>query len=516
MHAAYWADNAPDRAAIVMGSGLVRTYGELGGRSRQLARLLREAGLRRGDHIAVVMENDPVFFEAVWSALQTGLYITPVNRHLTADEVAYILEDSDAKAVVVSGSLAGVAGGIDFTQLSGVGVRLVVGGTIDGFEDYETAIARFAPEPLEDESPGSAMLYTSGTTGRPKGVLRPLPEGDVNATDPLAAGLSLVFGLGEETMYLSPAPLYHAAPLAFTTAVHRVGGTVVVMERFDPTEALRLIEAHKVTHSQWVPTMLIRLLGLPEEVRNGVDLSSHTLAIHAAAPCPPDVKRKMIDWWGPILIEYYSGTDSGGMTVINSTEWLAHPGSVGRSSKVRIVGDDGHEVPTGEVGTVYFVGGPKFAYKGDATKTEATRLPGGLRTMGDCGYVDEDGFLYLTDRKDFMILSGGVNIYPRETEDVLIGHPAVDDVAVIGVPHPELGEEVKAVVQLAAGVAATPELVEELIGLCRSRLAPYKCPRSVDFVAELPRTPAGKLLKRLVRDPYWACVTTAAESEGRG
>jgi fatty-acyl-CoA synthase len=490
-----------------MGSGAVRTYGELGNRSRQLAQLLREAGLRRGDHLAIVMENHPVFFEAAWAALQSGLYLTPVNRHLTTDEVAYIVEDSEAKALIISGSLRDVATTLDWEHLSGVAVRLMVDGTSPGFDDYEKAIAAYAPEPLAEESQGSFMLYTSGTTGRPKGVIRPLPE--VDAPDPGPPGFIKSLGIDTATVYLSPAPLYHAAPLQFTISVQRLGGTVVVMEKFDAAEALRLIEQHAVTHSQWVPTMFIRMLALPDDRRLSFDLSSHHTAIHAAAPCPPDVKRTMIDWWGPILFEYYAGTDGPGTTTIDSADWLEHPGSVGRGSKVRIIGEDGKEVPTGEIGTIYFVGGPEFSYKGDKEKTEGTRLPGNLRTMGDCGYVDAEGYLYLTDRKDFMIISGGVNIYPRETEDVLISHPAVRDVAVFGIPHPEFGEEVKGAVELIDGVAPSPELAEELIEHCRSQLAAYKCPRSIDFVAELPRTPAGKLLKRVIREPYWAAAGNA-------
>jgi long-chain acyl-CoA synthetase len=502
VHPGQWAQLEPRKPAIVMGAtGSVTTYEDLTARSYQLARYFREVGLERGDHVAVLLENRPGFFEVVWAALHSGLYVTAVNRHLTPDEISYIIDDCEARAVVSSAALADVATAIDWNQLPRVASRLMIGASEAGFADYDGTLAQFDPAPLADASTGSLMLYTSGTTGRPKGVIHPLPTADWDGPDPALAGLATLFDLDEHSVYLSPAPLYHAAPLSFAVAVHVLGGTVVVMEKFDSHAALELIELHAVTHSQWVPTMFIRMLSLPEADRRSRDLSSHRVAIHAAAPCPDDVKREMIDWWGPILVEYYSGTDSGGMTVIDSFEWLEHPGSVGRGN-VRIVGDDGQELPPGEIGTVYFDGAPKFVYKGDPDKTEASRLPGGLSTMGDCGYVDEDGWLHLTDRKDFMINSGGVNIYPREAEDVLIMHPAVRDVAVFGVPNREFGEEVKAVVQLESDVEASAAVADNLVTYCRSKLAGYKCPRSVDFVDELPRLPSGKLMKRWLRDQY--------------
>jgi len=348
-------------------------------------------------------------------------------------------------------------------------------------------------------------LYTSGTTGRPKGVLRPLPDTKPGDLDLASFGLAALYGIDENSVYLSPAPQYHAAPLNFTTAAHRAGATVVVMEKFDARDALTAIESHRVTHSQWVPTMFVRMLGLPASERAALDLSSHRVALHAGAPCPPEIKRQMIDWWGPILIEYYAGTDAGGFTMINSTQWLEHPGSVGQSltGAIHIIDEETDKpVGPGQIGTVYFSGNPEFVYKGDPEKTERSRRNGDMSTMGDIGYVDEDGYLYLTDRKEFMIISGGVNIYPREAEDVLILHPAVQDVAVFGVPHPEFGEEVKAAVQLNASAAPTSELAEELIEFVRARLATFKCPRSIDFHDELPRTPAGKLRKSELRNPY--------------
>jgi len=512
MHLSHWATAQPRRPAVVMGrSGEVVTYRQLDEQSTRLARFLRELGLRRGDHIALLMENHRAFFEVVWAALRSGLHVTPVNRHLTADEVTYVLADSEAKVIVTSSALAEVTTAIDWATLPSVRARLMVGGTEPGFDDYDRALTACSPEPLSDESSGGFMLYTSGTTGRPKGVLRPLPDRLPSDPDERTVGFAMAYGVGDDAVYLSPAPLYHAAPLSFTTSVQRLGGTVVVMEKFDALAALRLIETHGVTNSQWVPTMFVRMLALPEHERLAFDLSSHQIAVHAGAPCPVDVKRRMIEWWEPILLEYYGGTDGGGSTAINSAEWLAHPGSVGRArgNTVRIMSDDGVEVPRGEVGTVYFAGRPDFVYKGDADKTAASRLPGGLSTMGDCGHLDDDGWLYLSDRKDFMIISGGVNISPREIEDVLISHPAVLDVAVFGVPNAEFGEEVKASVQLVSDHEGSHALADELAAHCRRQLAAFKCPRSFDFVEELPRTPTGKLLKRVLRAPYWQEATPA-------
>jgi fatty-acyl-CoA synthase len=388
-----------------------------------------------------------------------------------------------------------------------------MGGTLDGFAPYEDAVAAFPAEPVPDESSGERLLYSSGTTGRPKGVLKPLPATMPWEGDPAMAGAAATYGFRDGMVYLSPAPMYHAAPLAFSVLAQRHGGTVVVMEHFDPARALELIEAHRVTHSQWVPTMFVRLLRLSEEERSAHDLSSHELAIHAAAPCPVPVKRQMIEWWGPILYEYYAGTEANGSTAITSEEWLAHPGSVGqaRASRVHIVGPEGEELPPGEEGAIYFSGGGTFEYHGDPDKTAGSRLPGGLSTLGDIGYLDADGWLYLTDRKAHMIISGGVNIYPREIEDVLISHPAVADVAVIGVPNEEFGEEVKAVVELLGGHEPSPALAAELTAFTRSHLAGFKVPRSVDFTDQLPRLPTGKLYKRRLKDQYVAA--RAAQEE---
>jgi len=501
MRPGHWAACRPDAPAVVMArGGATVSWSELEERSAQFARLLRRHGLRRGDHVAVLLENQARYLEVCWAAQRSGLYFTPVNRHLSHAEVAYILADCEARAVVTSARLAAAAA----TAPVGAHVRLMVDGAAGGFEAYEAAIAGEPPEPLDDEVEGVAMLYSSGTTGRPKGILRPMsgvPFGTGGAADHFLADL---YGFDEDTVYLCPAPLYHAAPLIFSMAVQRRGGTVVLMEDFDPLLTLQTIERHRVTHAQFVPTMFIRMLRLPDELQRGSDLSSLRVAIHAAAPCPVAVKEAMLDWWGPVVHEYYAASEAG-FVAIGPEEWTAHKGSVGRPAdgSVHILDETGREVPRGETGVVYFEGWPGFEYHGDPAKTAGAFTERGWVTVGDIGHLDADGYLHLSDRRDHMIISGGVNISPRETEDVLAGHPAVLDVAVIGVPDEEYGEAVKAVVQPVDMARAGAELEAELIAHCRARLAHYKCPRSVDFRAELPRLPTGKLLKRVVRAEYW-------------
>ncbi|HET9769954.1 MAG TPA: acyl-CoA synthetase [Acidimicrobiia bacterium] len=508
MYPGHWAQVAPDKPAVVMAeSGETVTYGELDERSVRLARVWHEAGLRPGDGVALFMENQARFLEVVWAALRSGLRITPVNRYLTADEAAYIVNDCDASAFVTSKAMAGVAAEIA-GQTPNLKLRLAVDGPVEGHDSYEEALAGATGDPLDDEPLGQLMLYSSGTTGRPKGVVRPQsPRQASEGLGPLSA-LGALFGMNTDTVYLSPAPIYHAAPLGFCLGVTSIGGTVALMARFDPVEALAALERHRCTHSQWVPTMFSRMLKLPEEDRKRFDLSAHTTAIHAAAPCPVPVKQAMFDWWGPILWEYYGGSELNGLTVVSPPDWLAHPGTVGRAvmGTLHICDDDGKELPPGETGLVYFEQETRpFRYHKDEQQTKASEHPlhSNWTALGDVGYVDEDGFLYLTDRATFMIISGGVNIYPREIEDVLVMHPLVDDVAVIGVPDPDMGEAVKAVVQLVPGAAETPELAAELTAFCRERLTHYKCPRSVDFDPALPRLPTGKLYKRLLRDRYW-------------
>ncbi|MGO8862138.1 MAG: acyl-CoA synthetase [Acidimicrobiales bacterium] len=485
-------------------SGETVTYAQLEERSVRFARALRALGVRVGDHIAILMENNRPYLEVAWAAQRSGLFYTAINTHLRAGEVRYILNDCGAVAVVASESMADVVAGLD---LSHIDIRVSAVGDLSGFDRYRDLLASTTADPLSDECEGREMLYSSGTTGRPKGVRKELPGTPLG--DPTSAPVQIAQGLyahggATDVVYLSPAPLYHGAPLVSSMSIHRLGGTVVVMERFDPSECLRLIERYGVTQAQFVPTMFVRMLRLPKEERERYDLSSLRYVVHAAAPCPVEVKRQMIDWWGPIIHEYYSGTEDIGNTYISPEEWLAHPGSVGRpTSECHIVGEGGEELAPGQAGIVFFAGGRPFEYHNDPEKTASVTNERGWRTLGDVGYLDEDGYLYLTDRQAHMIISGGVNIYPQEAENLLAGHPAVADVAVIGVPDPEMGEAVKAVVTLTDPNAASPELAAELLAFCRAGLATYKCPRSIDFVDELPRDDNGKLYKRLLRERYW-------------
>ena len=498
----------PDRIATIMaGSGESLTYGELNERSIRLAHHLHASGLRPGDVVALFMENNIRYHEVYWAVVRSGMYVCAVNKFLTAEEVVYIVNDSGSKALITSAALGPIARDL-LGAIEACPVRLMIDGVVAGYDCYEDAIAKQPTEPLAQEPRGDFMNYSSGTTGRPKGIKRPLSGEDFAGASMLDILVEKLYQVGTETVYLSPAPLYHAAPLGFTAAVHSLGGTNVIMEKFDPVASLRLIEKHRVTHSQWVPTMFIRMLKLDAADRAGHDLSSHQIAIHAAAPCPIDVKHQMIDWWGPIIWEYYGGTELNGMTVCNSEQWLAHPGSVGSSimGVLHICDEAGKDLPAGETGTIYFERDiMPFQYHGDPEKTEAARHPKHpfWTKLGDVGYLDEDGFLYLTDRESFMIISGGVNIYPQESENALITHPAVIDVAVFGVPNEEFGEEVKAVVQLADFGSAGPALAAELMNYARQKISHIKCPRSIDFIAELPRHPTGKLYKRLLKDKYW-------------
>jgi acyl-CoA synthetase (AMP-forming)/AMP-acid ligase II len=507
MYLATHAQNTPDKAAYVMGgTGQVVTYRELDDRSNQLSQLLFDRGLRPGDAIAICMENHPRYFEATWAGQRSGLYYTAASSRLTTDELEYIVNDCGAKALITSKHKADDVAALDIPN---VHTRLMLDGVIDGFESYEEAVAAYPAEPIAREREGTDMLYSSGTTGRPKGVRVPLtdaPPGERPTGIEFLA--KMLWGATDTSTYLSPAPLYHSAPLRFTMAMHRIGGTVVVMEHFDPIEMLRLIERYKVTHLQVVPTMLVRLLKVPEADRTQFDLSSLQAVIHAAAPCPVPVKQQMIDWWGPVIYEYYAGTEGQGFVHCNSEEWLAHPGTVGKSilGPLHICDEEGAELPSGESGTIYFESASAFEYHNDKKKTKDSRHPAHetWSTLGDVGYLDEDGFLFLTDRKAFMIISGGVNIYPQEAENLLVTHPKVMDVAVFGVPNDDFGEEVKAVVQPMDMAEAGPDLERELIAFCREHLADVKAPRSIDFRAELPRHPTGKLYKRLLKDEYWA------------
>jgi long-chain acyl-CoA synthetase len=496
------ARRAAQSPAVIVAGGETISYGELHLRSQRLAALLHEAGLRRGDGVALVLPNCREFLEIAWGCQLSGLYYTPVNTHLTFDEVAYIVDDCEARALFIDASMADLG-----SRILAANPRLVVlasvGGALPDWRSYSDALATAGdPPPASD---GSEMLYSSGTTGRPKAVRRPLPpEGGSWAQAVLESGLRRGYGMTESSVYLSPAPLYHAAGINYTMAVHRVGAASIIMRKFDAEAVLRLIETHRVTHAQFVPTMFVRMLKLPDAVRQRYDVSSLECVIHAAAPCPVDVKQQMMKWFGPIIHEYYGGTEGFAGSTIGPGAWLAHPGSVGKPlTAVHIVGDDGTELPVGESGEIYFEGGPDFEYFKDPAKTASVCNERGWRTLGDMGYVDEDGYLYLTDRSTFTIVSGGVNIYPQEAENLLVMHPKLADAAVFGVPNDEFGEEVKAVVQPVDGVTPGPALEVELIEYCRAHLAAYKCPRTVEFDPELPRDPNGKLYKRRIRDRYW-------------
>jgi long-chain acyl-CoA synthetase len=495
-----------DAPAVVMAtSGIEVSYRELDERSKRFAQLLHAAGLRPGDHLAILLENHPRYFEVYWGAQRAGLYTIPINWHLQPDEVGYIIQDCGATALVASAGLGELVTALE-PHLGAVQVRLALDGDVAGAQRYEEAIERFPAEPLAHEVEGMFMFYSSGTTGWPKGIKRPL------SNEPFGAGggalislIQFMYGFSPDTVYLCPAPLYHAAPLGWTTAAQRLGATVVVMEHFDAALALELIERYRVTHAQFVPTHFVRMLKLSDEERHAHDLSSLRMVVHAAAPCPVEVKQQMLDWWGPVIHEYYAGSEGNGFCAIGPEQWLAHPGSVGvpLAGKVHIVDSDGAEVGPGEAGQIWFEGGGDFEYHNDPSKTAAAYDDHGWSTLGDIGYLDDEGFLYLTDRASHMIISGGVNIYPQEVENQLVLHPAVADVAVIGVPDAEMGEQVKAVVVLADGVAADATTEADLLAYCRDRVAHYKCPKTIDFVDDLPRLPTGKLLKRELRNRYW-------------
>jgi long-chain acyl-CoA synthetase len=508
MYPGTYAAKAPDRIAAVMtGTGETLSYGDLERRSVQLAHVLHEAGLRPGDAVALLTENNLRAFEVYWAALRSGLYITAVNNRLKPDEVAYIVSDSGAAALIVSAEQAATAEAITGSSAA-VKLRLAYGGPVKDHDSYEETIAAASVVPFADQPLGATMLYSSGTTGRPKGVRPPLPDYQVSESgEALVTLADQFFGVNQNSVYLSPGPIYHAAPLRWCGAIQALGGTVVMMKRFDAELALQAIQDRRVSHAQFVPTMFVRMLQLPQDIRDRYDISSLRVAIHAAAPCPVEVKQKMIDWWGPVLVEYYAGTEGNGMTAIDSGTWLAKPGTVGRPiyGAVRICADDGTELPAGQAGVVYFERDEvPFAYHNDPDKTRAAQHPAhpAWTTLGDIGYLDEDGFLFLTDRKAFTIISGGVNIYPQETENVLALHPAVYDVAVIGVPDPEMGESVAAFVQPAADAVPGPELEQEIIAFVKSKIASFKAPSTVRFVDDLPRSEAGKLMKSELRARY--------------
>lgn len=507
MHPFVHAAATPEKPAIIMadGSGTL-SYAELEAQSNRAAHFFRGQGLKRGDTVAFLLENSLEYLPLCWGAQRAGLIFVAMSTKLGPQETRYIVENSGADIVIAHAALADVA-----RTLTAPKGGYSLGGPIEGLAPLEPELAAQPPGRISDESQGRDMLYSSGTTGQPKGVTGPLPEGPLDEPNALLGLTKMLYSFSPDMRYLSPAPLYHAAPLRYCMAVHRFGGTVVVMKSFDPERYLALVEEHGITHSQLVPTMFVRMLKLPEDVRARYDTSSLQVAIHAAAPCPVEVKRRMIDWWGPVIHEYYASTEGTGFCAINAEEWQAKPGSVGKSyvGEIRILGEDDNPLPPGREGRIFFAGGGDFEYHNAPEKTAGAKHPEHGATFGDIGYVDEDGYLFLTDRAAYMIISGGVNIYPQEAEDVLVMHPKVADVAVIGVPHEEMGEEVKAVVQPRNWADAGPELEAELIGFVRERLSHVKCPRSIDFEKELPRHDTGKLYKRLLKERYKAAAEAA-------
>jgi long-chain acyl-CoA synthetase len=509
------ASRHPEKPAVVMAeTGDRLSYATLHARSARLARRLADR-LAQGEVIAVLLGNRSEYVEVCFGARRAGLYYVPVGTHLTAGEVSYILRDSGAKLLFTESRHAPLLAAVDADvrqSIEVVDVDMDVAG--QGSSDpanYRYMVDDGIIPALPDRAMGLDFAYSSGTTGKPKGIKHALTGDRQLEQSTRSAGWVAFFNLNDDSVYLSPAPLYHAAPLRFSLRCVANGGTVVVLRKFDPAAALAAIATHRVTHSQWVPTMFIRLLGLPQAVREAHDLSSHRMALHAAAPCPVDIKHRMLGWWGPIVWEYYTGSERAGATVISPQEWQCKPGSVGKAVQgtLYIVDDVGVPQAAGAEGLVCFEGGPRFQYHNDPAKTAEAHTAQGWATFGDIGRVDADGYLYLTDRRANMIISGGVNIYPQEAENALLEHPLVRDAAVIGVPHPEFGEEVKAVIELHDPQAASPEIALQLISHCRARLSAIKCPRSVDFATDLPRTETGKLLKRLVRDQYRAAAAAA-------
>ena len=499
------AREKPDHIAYkILPSGDTVTYRELDERSNQCSHLIRAEGAQRGDVIAILMENHPRYFEVVWAADRSGLYFTCISSRLSQQEAAFIVEDSGASILFSSQKMSLLARQV--AELVPGITLFIVDGLAEGARDYITEREEQSRAPVVDESQGAAMLYSSGTTGRPKGVKFPLPDAAIKSINPVTQYSIDWFGGGAGLVYLSPAPMYHAGPLSWSMCVHRVGGTVIVMEDFDAEYSLALIQSEKVTHSQWVPTHFIRMLKLPEDVRLKYDLSSHQKTFHAAAPCPVPIKEAMLQWWGLIIDEFYAGTESNGLAAIGPEEWLAHRGSVGKAAfgAIHIISDTGEELPAREQGLIYFEGGSRFSYHNDAEQTLGAYHAEGWSTLGDIGWLDEDGYLFLTDRKDFMIISGGVNIYPQEIENAIITHPQVADVAVIGAPDDDLGERLLAIVEPLNWNDIGDALVQSIQDHVLGQLSRFKSPRQIDFIEELPRHPTGKLYKRYLRDQHWA------------
>lgn len=499
------AQAQPDKPAVILyPSGTVVTFGELEARANRLAHYFRAHGLREGDAVAILMENNEHMHAVMWAARRSGLYYVPINTHLTAAEAAYIIDNSDAKAIIGSAALRDVCAHLGEHLPHGLPeLLLIADGDLEGWQRYPECVADQPDTPIADEIEGDLLQYSSGTTGRPKGIKRELPH--VPPEDAPGMMSALVgFWMDPDTVYLSPAPLYHTAPSVWSLTVQAAGLTTVVMEKFDPEGTLDAIQRYRVTHGQFVPAMFVRMLKLPEAVRNSYDLSSLKRVMHAAAPCPVLIKKQMIEWWGPIVDEYYASSEAIGSTLITAEDWLTHPGSVGRpmAGALHILDQDGKELPPGHPGEIYFEGGYSFEYLNDPSKTASSRDAHGWMTVGDIGFLDDEGYLYLTDRRHHMIISGGVNIYPQETENLLVTHPKVLDAAVFGVPDDEMGQRVMAAVQTVDPADGTEAFAEELSGWLRERLSHFKCPRSIVFEAQLPRTDTGKLYKNELIEKY--------------
>ena len=509
MHPRIHAQTRPDAIALIdAGTGVEISYSALEARANRGAHALRKLGLRNGDAIALCCDNRPEFIDIYWAAQRAGLVLVAVSSRLKAAEIAYIVNDSKSQVLFIAAAMADTAHDLAAIRDQMPGLTSIVAiDAVAGFPEWSALAATESERPIADEQIGSRMVYSSGTTGRPKGIRYPAAHGSPVQENPGARVFGSLYRLNAETVYLSPAPLYHASPLGFVTAVQSLGGTVVMMKKFDAEDFLGAIERWRITTVQVVPTMFIRLLRLPEDKRASYNLSSLKIVIHAAAPCPVPVKHAMIKWLGPIIDEFYAGSEGNGHCTITSEEWLRKPGSVGRAviGTLHICDEAGVEVPIGETGTIFFSGGRRFDYHNDDAKTASSRNPlhADWSTMGDVGRVDEDGYLFLSDRKDFMIISGGVNIYPQEVENLLVTHPAVADAAVFGVPNADFGEEVKAVVQPTDWSQAGDALAQELIAFCRANLADVKCPRSIDFDPALPRAETGKLYKKEIKARYW-------------
>lgn len=495
-HPGRHAEQNPDAVALINAdTGTTLTWAELHQRSVTAANHFHDLGLRQGDSLAFCLENRFDFVTTLWGATYCGLRFTPISTRLTRDEVGYIIGDCEARVVLYSQRTAAAV------EAATGAVDGVVAIDVDDPQSWSTTAAQ--PARFE-RAEGVPMLYSSGTTGQPKGVWRPAPDAPIEELQPADQALAGAFQIDASSVYLSTAPLYHSAPITFLIRMGRLGATTVIMDRFDPAESLAHIERFGVTHSQWVPTMFVRLLRLDPAVRARHDLSTHRVAVHGAAPCPVHVKAAMMDWWGPVLYEYYAGTEGVGTCLIGPEEWLTHPGSVGRSvsGPIHILHGDAGRLPPGEVGEIWFERGGDFHYLNDEEKTSGSRRPGGSATFGDLGYLDDEGYLYLTDRKAFTIISGGVNVYPQEVEDVLLTHPSVHDAAVFGLPDPEYGEVVTAVIDPDPEASTDGILVDQLLEHCRQNLADYKCPRSIHFATDFPREPNGKLMKRQLRERY--------------